>query len=279
VNCAGVFADQLAKMVGVCDYKNLAKAGEIFILDKNLPYAPKCLVNPLPTPLTRGILIVPTLHGNLLLGPTVDFRDDVSDTKTSRVMLDKIITQTRKYIPAINAKDSVTQFVGVRPAIDHGGWTMRAVPNVKGYLEAVGITGGVGAAPAIAVRMRELLSEAGLTLRRKDTFNPIRVGIKRFNKMSDSERNEYIKMNPGYGHVVCRCETVTEAEIVEAIHRTPPAQNLDALKRRLRAGMGRCQGGFCSTRVIEILAKELKVPIEAICKNESGSELVYRKNR
>lgn len=279
VNCAGAFADRIANMVGVDDYHNVAKAGEIFILDKELPYAPKCLVNPMPTHITRGILIVPTLHGNLLLGPTVEYRNDVCDASTSRAKLDEIIEKTRRYIPAINAKDSVTQFTGVRPTIDKGGWTMRAVREVKGYLEAVGITGGVGAAPAIAVHMRELLSEEGLKLRRKDDFNPIRVGIKRFNQMSDRERDAHIKQNPAYGNVICRCETVTEAEIVEAIHRMPPAQTLDAVKRRLRAGMGRCQGGFCSTRVVEILARELKTPVETVCKNEQGSELVYRTNR
>jgi glycerol-3-phosphate dehydrogenase len=279
VNCAGCFASGISRMVGVDDYSNVAKAGEIYILDKNLPYAPSCLVNPLPKPESRGILIVPTVHGNTLLGPNVEYRDDVEDTATTRAGLEQVLKSVQRRIPQISAADSVTQFTGVRPTSDPGGWKMRAIPEVKGYLEAVGITGAFGAGPAIAVTMRELLIENGLKLKKKKNWDPVRVGIRRFNQMSQKERNEYVARDPLYGHIICRCETVTEAEIVEAIHRVPPAQTLDAIKRRVRAGMGRCQAGFCSPRVVEILAREMKVPIETICKNEPGSEIVVRRNR
>ncbi|MGI6118398.1 MAG: NAD(P)/FAD-dependent oxidoreductase [Bilifractor sp.] len=279
INCCGIHADELAKMVGCCDFRNYARAGEFFVLDKNLPYAPKCLVNPLPSPETRGILIVPTIHGNLLLGPTLEIRDDVDDTRTTKPKLDQVIASCRERIPAIDPRDSVTQFTGVRPAKTPSGWCVRATEAVYGYLEAVGIMGAIGAGPAIAVEMREILANQGLELIPKDDFDPVRLSIPRFNEMSEKERAEAIARDPRYGHIICRCETVTEAEIVEAIRREPHATSLDAIKRRLRAGMGRCQGGFCSPRVVEILARELNVPAETICKNEKGSEILTRKNR
>ena len=280
INAAAIYADQLAQSVGFCDYYNYPRTGQFFVLDKNLPYRPNHIVVPLPTPVSRGRLLTPTIHGNLLVGPSADNMQDREDTKTSQPTLDSIIADCRKMIPAVNPMDSVTQFCGVRPAIyPKTDWRIRAIDGCKGYIEAVGISQGVSGAPGVAKYVAELLDDEGLELVEKPNWNPYRKAIKRFAAMTEEERDAAIKADPRYGNVICRCETVTEGEIVAAIHKGPGARSVDAIKRRLRAGMGRCQGGFCGPRVVEILARELGVPEEAICKNEPGSEMLVRVNK
>lgn len=277
INAAAIYADQLAQSVGFCDYYNYPRTGQFFVLDKDLPYRPSHIVVPLPTPVSRGKLLTPTIHGNLLVGPSADNMQDREDTKTVQETLDSIIADCRKMIPAVNPMDSVTQFCGVRPAIyPKTDWRIRAVDGCKGYIEAVGISQGVSGAPGVAKYVAELLDDQGLELVEKPDWNPNRTAIKRFVTMTEEERDAAIKADSRYGNVVCRCETVTEGEIVAAIHKGPGARSVDAIKRRLRAGMGRCQGGFCAPRVVEILARELGITEEDICKNEPGSEMLVR---
>lgn len=280
INAAAIYADKLAQSVGFCDYYNYPRTGQFFVLDKNLPYRPSHIIVPLPTPVSRGRLLTPTIHGNLLVGPSADNMEDRECTKTDKATMDSIVADCRRMIPAVNPMDSVTQFCGVRPAIyPKTDWRIRAVDGCKGYIEAVGINQGVSAAPGVAKYVAEILDSEGLRLVEKENWNPNRKAIKRFASMTEEERDAAIQKNPQYGNIICRCETVTEGEIVEAIHKGPGARSVDAIKRRLRAGMGRCQGGFCSPRVVEILARELGVTEEEICKNEPGSELLVRVNR
>ena len=279
VNAAGLFADKIAQMVGITDYFNYPRYGQFYILDKNLPYAPNHMIMPIPSPITRGKLIVPTIHGNLLLGPTADNGEDRFDKATSQECLESIISETRELIPAINPKDAVTQFQGIRPAREPKGYHIRTFESLNGYIEANGILTGISSSPAMGVYVTNLLSNKGLDLVPKKDFNPNRLGIKRFNTLSIKEQDELIRENPRYGNVVCRCETITEAEILCSIHRNPGATSMDGIKRRLRAGMGRCQGGFCGPRVVEILSRELGVDPTEIRKNEVGSELLIRRNR
>lgn len=280
INAAAIYADKLAQSVGFCDYYNYPRTGQFFVLDKNLPYTPEHIIVPLPTPVSRGRLLTPTMHGNLLVGPSADNMEDREDTKTDKKTMDSIIADCRKMIPAVNPMDSVTQFCGVRPAIyPKTDWRIRAVDGCKGYVEAVGINQGVSGAPGVAKYVIEILDDEGLELKEKENWIATRKAIRRFAEMTEEERNEAIQKNPKYGNVICRCETVTEGEIVDAIHKGPGARSVDAIKRRLRAGMGRCQGGFCSPRVVEILARELHVTEEEICKNEPGSEMLVRVNR
>ena len=216
----------------------------------------------------------------MLIGPSAVNGWDKEDTKTDKPTLDSVLEDCRKMIPAINPADSVTQFTGVRPAIEPKvDWRVQANEKCHGYIEAVGISQGISGSPGVAKYVAEILEGEGLKMTPKDSWNPIRKAIPRFAQMTEEERDQAIKENPLYGNVICRCETVTEAEIIEAIHRGTGARSVDAIKRRLRAGMGRCQGGFCGPRVIEILARELNVPAEAICKNEKGSEMVVCENR
>ncbi|MGI6109613.1 MAG: NAD(P)/FAD-dependent oxidoreductase [Eubacteriaceae bacterium] len=280
INAAAIYADKLAQSVGFCDYYNYPRTGQFFVLDKDLPYKPQHIIVPLPTPVSRGRLLTPSIHGNLLVGPSADNMTDRENTKTDKYTMDSIVADCRKMIPDINPMDSVTQFCGVRPAIyPKTDWRIRAVDGCKGYIEAVGINQGISGAPGVAKYVAEILDDEGLPLIEKENWNPTRKAIKRFASMTESERDKAIKANPQYGNVICRCETVTEGEIVEAIHKGPGARSVDAIKRRLRAGMGRCQGGFCGPRVVEILARELGVTEEEICKNEKGSEMLVRVNK
>ncbi|MGI6211850.1 MAG: NAD(P)/FAD-dependent oxidoreductase [Anaerovoracaceae bacterium] len=280
INAAAIYADKIAQSVGFCDYYNYPRTGQFFVLDKNMPYMPSHIIVPLPTPISRGRLITPTIHGNLLIGPSADNMQDREDTKTDSKTLNSIIDDCRKMIPAINPMDSVTQFCGVRPAIyPKTDWRIRVIDGCKGYVEAVGINQGVSAAPGVAKYVAELLDSDGLVMKEKENWIRTRKAIRKFTEMSDEEREKAIAEDPRYGQVICRCETVTEAEIIQAIHKGPGARSVDAIKRRLRAGMGRCQGGFCGPRVVEILARELGVTEEEICKNEKGSEMLARVNR
>lgn len=280
INAAAIYADKLAQSVGFCDYYNYPRTGQFYVLDKDLPYKPNHIIVPLPTAVSRGKLLTPSIHGNLLVGPSAVNMTDREDTSTDKQTLDEVVSDCRRMIPAVNPMDSVTQFTGVRPAIyPKTDWRIRAVDGCKGYIEAVGINQGISGAPGVAKYVATILENEGLVMIEKANWNPNRKGIKRFAQMTEEERDAAIKANPKYGNVICRCETVTEGEIIEAIHKGPGARSVDAIKRRLRAGMGRCQGGFCGPRVVEILARELGVTEEDICKNEPGSEMVVRVNR
>lgn len=280
VNAAAIYADKLAKDVYECEYENYPRTGQFFVLDKDMPYRPSHIIVPIPTPLTRGRLLTPTIHGNLLVGPSAENLVDREDTRTDSATLASIAADCQKMIPAVNPMDSVTQFCGVRPAIKpKADWRIRTIEGHHGYIEAVGISQGVSAGPAVGDYVAELLRGEGLELVPKKNWHGTRKAIRRFVKMTEAERDAAIKEDPRYGNIICRCETVSEAEIVQAIHKGPGARSVDAVKRRLRAGMGRCQGGFCGPRVVEILARELGVTEEDICKNEPGSEMLVRVNR
>lgn len=278
INCAALYADELAKTTGYCDYRMYPRYGESPVLDKNLPYEPKTIVRPCPGKIATGEAITLTASGNICLGPTADNGEDKEYTATTKEGIQQVITKVQKLIPEISLKDSITQFTGARTCKDPSNWVLEVSKNIKGYCEAVGITQGVTSAPAIACYMVNQLEDDGLALEPKDDFQPHRR-MKRFVDMTDEEKAAAIAYDSRYGNVICRCETITEADIIKAIHTEPGARSVDAIKRRLRAGMGRCQGGFCSPKVVEILARELKVPVETITKNEPGSEIVVGKCR
>lgn len=279
LNACGLYADELAQTTGVCGYYNYPRYGQFFVLDKNMPYAPKHIIKPVPTELTTGRVMTPTVAGNVLIGPSADNGKDKENRSTDKETLDSIMADCKRLIPALNPRDSVTQFTGLRPTKTPSDWTIEVSKVIKGYAETVGIMQAVSMAPGLACRMSALLHADGLELVPKDKFNPYRPKQKPFAKMTEAERAEAIARDPKNGNVICRCETVTEAEIINVIHEEPGAKSLDAVKRRLRAGMGRCQGGFCSPRVVEILTRELNVPVETITKNEPGSEILTGHSR
>lgn len=272
VNAAALYADEIAETVGLRYFRNYPRKGQFFVLDKNLPYAPKHVIAPIPTPVTRGKLITPSIDGNLLIGPTAENLEDKTDKSTTASGLAEVLKEVRRMVPDINPRDSVTQFAGLRPVRDPAEYSIRAFDELHGYIEVNGITQGVSCSLSASIWVTELLKTSGLALKRKEDFRRRRKAMIKFSEAGREEQARLIAEDPRYGNIICRCETVSEAEIVEAIRRG--ARSMDAIKRRVRAGMGRCQGGFCGPRVVEILARELGREPREICKNEPGSMLL-----
>ena len=267
INCAGLYCDEIAKMVDECDFTIHSRKGEFFVLSHNTPVKVSHIISSVPSPKTRGVLVVPTVDNNMIVGPTADDVDDKTDRENTRAGLDSIRAQALNMIPGLRFEDTIAQFVGPRATRTPEGYDIRVSQKAQGY---VGITGvrstGLTASPAIAKYVVHEMAAAGLQLERKSGWVRTRRGIVRFADKSDAEKDALIQQDPLYGKIICRCEQVTESEILQAIHRPVGARTLDAVKRRVRAGMGRCQGGFCSPLVMEIIARELGIPEEEVRK-------------
>lgn len=280
VNAAGMFADQVAHLAGDCDFHITPRRGQFLVLDKNVDYRPRHILLPVPTPLSKGILVAPTVDGNLLAGPTAEDIQDRLDTRVTAAGLQEVFQGAARLLPQLDARDSITQYAGLRPVRHPDGYVLEASSRVPGLVNLSGIRStGVTAAPAIASYVTHILAGAGLHLVPKPGFQPRRRVPRMFAEMSDSERIAAIQEDPGYGHVVCRCETVTEAEVVAAIRGPVGARSLDAIKRRTRAQAGRCQSGFCNPRVTGILARELGISPHQVCKRGVGSEVLVAPTR
>ncbi len=280
INAAGLYTDEIAKMVGLCDFTVHPRKGQFYIMEKDIPYNIEKILLPVPTKHSKGKLASPTTHGNMLIGPTAEDLEDKEDYAVTAEGLEEIIESVRRLLPAASPKDTITQYCGLRPTKTPEGYKIEASEEVKGYIGVTGVRStGVTASASIAGYVVDILADEGLELKLKANFEPYRIGITKFNELSLKEKDELIKQNPLYGRVICRCETVTEGQIVEAVHRPIGAKSLDAIKRRLWATAGRCQGGFCSPRIVEILARELNVPAETITKHRKGSEILTGPNR
>ena len=260
INAAGLHCDEIAAMVGECDFTVHPRKGEFYVLGHDTPVKVKHIISSVPTPKTRGVLVIPTIDDNLLIGPTADDVEDKTDKKTTREGLEEVRTKALDMVPGLHFEDTITQFVGVRPARVPEGYNILISEKVKGYVGISGIRStGLTASLALAKYVIHEMKAAGLELERKTGWIRERRGIVKFSDKTDEEKDALIAGDPRYGKIVCRCEQITEAEIVEAIHRPVGAKTLDAVKRRVRAGMGRCQSGFCGPQVIAILARELGI--------------------
>ncbi|MBQ3866534.1 MAG: NAD(P)/FAD-dependent oxidoreductase [Clostridia bacterium] len=280
INSAGLYCDEIAAMVGKADYKVVARKGQFYILDKNTACQVKHIVLPIPTKVTKGKLMCPTIHGNMLVGPTAEDQESKTDKSTTTEGLASIATDVRNLIPGVELRDSITQYCGLRPNRNPEGLHFDMYDDLFGYVNlsgvrSTGLTLSVAMGKYVVEQM--LLSGAPFTL--KENFIAKRRGIIKFSEQPREVQDALIRENPLYGKVVCRCETITEAEILEAIHRPLGAKSMDGVKRRVRAGMGRCQGGFCGPKVIEILAREWGVSPREIPKNEPGSNMAVGKTR
>ena len=272
INAAGLYCDEIAKMVDECDFTVHPRRGEFYVLSNDTPVKVSHIISSIPTAQTRGTLVIPTVDGNILVGPTADDVEDKEDKRTTAAALATVKAQALSLVPGLHFEDTITQFVGLRPAREPEGYDIRISEKVKGYVGISGIRStGLTASVAIAGYLVHELKAAGLELTRKEGFKRTRKGIVKFADKTPAEQDALIKENPLYGHLICRCEQITEAEIVQAINRPVGARSLDAVKRRVRAGMGRCHGGFCSPVVLEILARELGVPAEEIKKRGGDS--------
>lgn len=272
LNCAGVASDSVAGMVGCSTFKITPRKGEEYMLDKRLKGLVRRLVFPVPTKTTKGTLIIPTFDGTLMVGPTAHDVEDRDDFSTSTRGAEEVFAFVRKLCPAIGPKDAITAFAGLRAVADSNDFVIGPTP-VKGFYNVAGIQSpGLTSAPAIAEYVRDLLKEDGLRLEPRPGFDPTVNGPTRFAQLSPEEQDRLAAKNPLFAKVVCRCELVTEAEIHEAIDHG--ARTLDGIKFRTRAGMGRCQGGFCTSRCMEILSRRLEIPITSVTKRGGGSWMV-----
>ena len=280
VNAAGLYCDEVAAMAGKNDYHVNPRKGQFYILDKNTSCKVNHIVLPIPTKLTKGKLMCPTIHGNMLVGPTAEDLTDKADHSTDAAGLESVRTDVARLVPNINFRDTITQYAGLRPNRNPEGLRVDTYDDIAGFVNLSGVRStGITASAALGRYVAETLTGMGMPVDFNPGFISKRRGITRFHELSREEQDAKIRENPLYGKVICRCETVTEGEIVEAVHAPIPARGMDAVKRRLRAGMGRCQGGFCGPRVIEILARELGVPAAEINKNQGGSFMVTGKVR
>ena len=275
INSAGLYCDEIAAMVGKADYKVVARKGQFFILDKNTSCKVNHIVLPIPTKVTKGKLMCPTIHGNMLVGPTAEDQPSKTDKSTTTQGLDSITADVRGLVPGVNVRDTITQYSGLRPNRNPEGLHFDMYDDLKGYINlsgvrSTGLTLSVAMGKYVVQQMQ--YHDANLVL--KQNFISKRQGIIKFSEQTLEEQERLIQENPLYGNVICRCETITEAEILQAIHRPLGARSMDGVKRRVRAGMGRCQAGFCGPKVLEILARELKCSPTEINKNNPGSYMV-----
>lgn len=280
INSAGLYCDEIAAMVGKADYKVVARKGQFYILDKNTSCKVNTIVLPIPTKITKGKLMCPTIHGNMLVGPTAEDQESKTDKSTSSEGLLSIEKDVRNLIPDVNLRDTITQYSGLRPNRNPEGLHVDMYDDLKGYINLSGVRStGLTLSVAMGKYVAQQMILSGADLKFKDNFINKRKGIIKFSEQPLEVQDALIKENPLYGNVICRCETITEAEIMQAIHRPLGAKSIDGVKRRVRAGMGRCQGGFCGPKVIEILSRELGCSPEEITKHNPGSYMVSGRSR
>lgn len=278
VNTAGINADAVADMAGQTDIKIHPRRGEYVLLDKTSGGVVSHTIFRTPSAMGKGILVTPTVDGNLLLGPTAEDIEDKNDTATTTEGLSTVLTRCTETTNGINLRDTITSFCGLRAVGNTGDFIINS--TAEHFINAAGIESpGLSASPAIAEYITEMLRDMGLELIKNENFNPIRKPAHYFREASVAERNRMIVENRAYGRIICRCEGVSEGEIREAIRTNPPARDLDGVKRRTRAQMGRCQGGFCMPYITEILSEELAVTYESITKNGGSSKLMTGKTK
>ena len=281
INAAGLFADKIAEMAGSQEFTIHPRKGSIILFDKayagHINHQISEMILP-QNPYTKGGAVLKTIDGNLNWGPTAVEVPSKSDRSVTGEEIQSILKKFGKIIPDFPKRSVITYFAGLRAPTYKEDFYI--VPSkVKGLIHVAGIQSpGLTSAPVIAEIVVEILKDEGLKTRQKN-FDPIRKKPIVFDELSINEKKEKIKENSLYGNVVCRCEHITEAEIIGAIHSSPPALTVDAIKRRTRAGMGRCQGGFCGPRVSAIMARELGIPLEKITKCGPGSELYIEKTK
>lgn len=277
INCAGIFSDRIAAMVGLNEYRITPRRGQYVILDKDQNHLVQSVIFQVPTRLGKGILVTTTFHGNLMVGPNAEEIDDKTDVGTDAETLAKIVAQARRSVPGFDMRKALTSFAGNRPVSNQKDWVIDA-SRIPGFINLLGIDSpGLTASPAIARKVCGLLQQTGLTLEAKTDFQPQRPPIIR--KKAADFVGDINATDPSL-HIICRCEQVTEAEILDCLSRGIAVRSLDAVKFRTRAGMGRCQGAFCGPRVRELMSRELAIPVDEICgKGECSSTLAARARR
>lgn len=279
INAAGVYADVLNNMVSEKKLHITARKGEYCLLDKDAGTHVSHTVFQLPSKMGKGVLVSPTIHGNLLVGPTAVNIENKEAVNTTAAGLGSLGATAARSVKNIPMRQVITSFAGLRAHEDNDDFVIGEAVDAKGFINAAGIESpGLSSAPAIAEMIADIVKGI-LSLERNPEFTGTRKGILRPDTLTPEDRNRLIKEHPEYGNIICRCEMITEGEILDAIHRPLGARSLDGVKRRTRAGMGRCQAGFCSPRTMEILEREVPMRMFDITKNGVGSNIIVGYNK
>ena len=274
INCAGGGAGQVASLAGDHSITIIPRAGEYMLLDKTAGATVSHTIFQVPSSAGKGILVSPTVHGNLLTGPTATHVETAESTQTTAAGLDQVRRLSLKSVPSVDFRSVITSFSGVRASEKSGDFIIGWSKSVEGLLNVAAIDSpGLTCCVSIARYVVDMLGH----LEANPDFDGQRPDPHAFRSMTEQGQNEFIKENPSYGKIVCRCETVSEGEILAAIRNNPPARDVDGVKRRTRSGMGRCQGGFCGPYILELLAKEQNIPMEQVTKCGGNSFLVMGK--
>ncbi|MBQ8432541.1 MAG: NAD(P)/FAD-dependent oxidoreductase [Clostridia bacterium] len=278
INAAGLFADAIAAMVGDTSFTIHPRRGEYLLLDRECGGMVKQTLFRTPGKMGKGLLVTPTVDGNLLVGPTSVDQEDKTDKSTTPEGLSLIRAKSAENAEGVPFGKTITSFCGLRAVGSTGDFIIN-LPRER-FVNVAGIESpGLSSSPAIAEYVVELLKDAGLEFRTNPAFDPIRPATHAFREGSIEEKNAMIQKDPAYGRILCRCEGVSEGEILAAIRQNPRPRDLDGVKRRTRAQMGRCQGGFCSPYIVELLAKENGVPFESVTKFGGGSIINFGKTK
>jgi glycerol-3-phosphate dehydrogenase len=283
VNAAGVYADEVHNMVAEPDdrLRIVARKGEYYLLDNTVGDYVRHTVFMLPTAMGKGVLVSPTVHGNLIVGPTATDVDDKEATDTTAEGLAEVVAKCSLTVKDVPLRESITNFAGLRAHQQAHDFVIGEVAGAPCFFDCAAIESpGLTSAPAIGRMLAQQVGERlGLSDKPDGAFDPTRPGVVNLAIASFEEWAELCKQDPAYGNVICRCCRVSEAQIVDVIHRNPAATSLDAIKRRTGAMMGRCQGGFCTPKIMEILEREVGMDPRDIAKNAKGSELLVDEGR
>lgn len=279
INAAGVYADDVHNMISKKSFSITPRKGQYYLLDKSQGGLFKSTIFQCPTKLGKGVLVTPTVHGNLLVGPDATDEKDRDCVSTELDNLAIIKETSLKTTNKVNFRESIRNFAGLRAVADRGDFIVEESSDVSGFFDVAGIKSpGLTSAPAIAIDVVGMLEDKGLALNKKDNFNEKREQIN-FMELSAEEKDNLIKKDPRYGRIICRCENITEGEIVDSINRTLGATTVDGVKRRCRPGCGRCQGGFCGPRVQEIIAREKNEKVEQVMLDKENSYILTGKTK
>ena len=279
INAAGVHADIIHNMVSENKIHITPRRGDYCLLDKEVGGHVKHTIFPQPTNLGKGVLVSPTVHGNLIVGPTAVDIEDKEGNNTTAAGINDLIAKAGAHVRDLPLRKVITSFAGLRAHEAHHEFVIKEVEDAPHFIDCAGIESpGLTSCPAIGEYVGQMMKEK-MELTEKENWISKRKGILNPQELSFEDRAELIKEKPAYGNIICRCESISEGEILDAIHRPLGARSLDGVKRRTRAGMGRCQAGFCSPRVMEILNRELGIPMEEITKSGGRSNIVLERTK
>lgn len=280
INAAGVYCDSVAALIGDNSMTIVPRKGEYMLMDRAVGGKVSHTIFQCPSKMGKGVLVTPTVDGNLLVGPSATDIDDKDDCATTSDGTNGVFNTALKSVPSISTRDVITSFAGIRAHSTGDDFIIAPSEKDEKFINVAGIESpGLSSAPAIGVYVCDMVIKAMGEAEKKADFIPGRPAPVRFRHMSADERRELVKKNSAYGRIVCRCETITEGEILDAIHAPAGAIDVDGVKRRTRAGMGRCQGGFCGSKVVEILARELGQELDEITKCGGESKILFGRTK